>query len=97
MRAFHIVQFAGLLVLIFGAYGIFQVVDVEKLFDPDRLVNQLKDLGSLGPVVFIGFMVLAVVVSARFPACPWILPLGGLRPVLGNSVCGDRCGNWCDC
>jgi len=75
MRAFHIVQFAGLLVLIFGAYGIFQVVDVEKLFDPDRLVNQLKDLGSLGPVVFIGFMVLAVVVSP-IPSLPLDIAAG---------------------
>lgn len=75
MKISHIVKLATLLALIFGAYGIFQIVDVEVLFDPHRIVNQLKDLGSMGPLAFIGFMVLAVVVSP-IPSLPLDIAAG---------------------
>ncbi len=75
MRTSHMVKLAILLVLVFGAYGIFQLVDVEALLDPDFVVNQLKAMGSLGPVVFIGLMVLAVVVSP-IPSLPLDIAAG---------------------
>lgn len=68
----QMMKLAVLLVLIFGAYAVFQVVDVETVLNPDRIVSQLNALGSLGPVVFIGFMVLAVVVS---PIPSWPLDI----------------------
>jgi len=75
MRISQIVKLATLLVLVFGAYGIFQVVDVENLLDPKVLVNQLKAMGSLAPLVFMGFMVLAVVVSP-IPSLPLDIAAG---------------------
>jgi uncharacterized membrane protein YdjX (TVP38/TMEM64 family) len=75
MKTSHMVKLAILLVLIFGAYGIFQVVDVDALLEPNFIVNQLVAMGSLGPVVFIGFMVLAVVVSP-IPSLPLDIAAG---------------------
>jgi uncharacterized membrane protein YdjX (TVP38/TMEM64 family) len=75
MNASQMVKLAVLLLLIFGAYAIFQVIDIETALNPDRIVSQLNALGSMGPVVFIGFMVLAVVVSP-IPSLPLDIAAG---------------------
>ena len=75
MKTSQIIKLATLLVLVFGAYGIFQVVEVEKLFNPEFLVNQLEGLGSWAPLVFMGFMVLAVVISP-IPSLPLDIAAG---------------------
>lgn len=75
MNVSQMMKLAVLLLLIFGAYAIFQVIDIEAVLNPDRIVSQLHALGSLGPVVFIGFMVLAVVVSP-IPSLPLDIAAG---------------------
>lgn len=75
MRISQIVKLSVLAVLMFGAYGIVQVVDVEQFLNPDRLVSVLESLGPMGPIVFIGLMILAVVVSP-IPSLPLDLAAG---------------------
>ena len=75
MRLSHVVKLGLLVLLVFGAYGIFQFVDLEELLNPDRLVSALESLGSMGPLVFIGLMTLAVVVSP-IPSLPLDIAAG---------------------
>ena len=75
MRFSHIVKLGLLVLLMFGAYGVFQFFDIEKLLDPDRLVSALESLGAMGPLVFVGLMVLAVVVSP-IPSLPLDIAAG---------------------
>ena len=42
MRVSHVVKLGLLVLLVFGAYGIFQFVDLEELLNPDRLVSALE-------------------------------------------------------
>ena len=75
MQFSHIVKLGLLVLLMFGAYGVFQFFDVEQLFDPNRLVNSLESLGAMGPLVFVGLMILAVVVSP-IPSLPLDIAAG---------------------
>lgn len=75
MKVSHIVKISLLAFLMFGAYGVTQFVDVEKLLDPDRLISALESMGSLGPVVFMGLMTLAVVISP-IPSLPLDIAAG---------------------
>lgn len=75
MRLSHFLKLGALLLLLFGAYGAFQFIDIGKLLDPDRLVNVLKDMGAVAPVFFIGLMILAVVVSP-IPSLPLDIAAG---------------------
>lgn len=75
MRFSHIVKLGLLVLLMFGAYGVFQFFDIGKLLDPDRLVSALESLGAMGPLVFVGLMTLAVVVSP-IPSLPLDIAAG---------------------
>ena len=75
MKTAHVVKLIILLLLVFGAYGIVEFLDVDVLTEPDFIVSQLASLGSWAPVVFIGLMVLAVVVSP-IPSLPLDIAAG---------------------
>jgi len=75
MRFSYVLKLGLLVLLIFGAYGVFQFFDIAKVLDPDRLVSALESLGAMGPLVFVGLMVLAVVVSP-IPSLPLDIAAG---------------------
>ena len=75
MRLSHIIKLGLLVLLVFGAYGVFQFVEFENWFAPDRLVDSLESFGAMAPLVFVGLMTLAVVVSP-IPSLPLDLAAG---------------------
>ena len=83
-----------LLLLLFGAYGVFEYIDLGKLLDPDRLVALLKNTGAFAPLYFVVLMALAVVVSP-IPSLPLDIAAGIVfGPFLGMvyAVIGAEIG-----
>jgi len=69
MRCSQVAKVGAFVLVLFGVYGIFQFYGFEEHFSPKQLVRFLEDLGPMGPLVFIGLMILAVVVSP-IPSLP---------------------------
>lgn len=68
-------QFGALLLLVLGAYTVVSWLDVGTLLHPDRVAVWLREAGPFGPVLFIGLMATAVVVSP-IPSLPLDLAAG---------------------
>lgn len=81
-------------VILATAYWAFQQADIVQYFHPDRLVEFFQRFGLLAPMVFIGMMALAVVVSP-IPSLPLDLAAGAVfGPFMGTvyAVIGAEIG-----
>ncbi len=90
----QVLKLALLLGLVFGAYGVIRAFELERLLNPEFLVESLNGLGSLGPIVFIVIMATAVVVSP-IPSLPLDIAAGiAFGPFLGTvyAVAGAEIG-----
>jgi len=66
---------AALVMVLAGAYWAFNAYDLTKYLQPNRLVEFIQSFGVVAPVVFVGIMALAVVVSP-IPSIPLDLAAG---------------------
>ena len=81
----HLVKVALFMTLLFGAYWVFTVIDLEVILNPSQIVEYLNVLGPFGPIVFILVMAIAVVVSP-IPSLPLDLAAGAaFGPFLGTT------------
>ena len=88
------VLLAGLGIVLAGAYWIVHHYDITEYLEPARFVEFMQSFGVLAPVVFIGLMALAVVVSP-IPSLPLDLAAGAaFGPWLGTiyAVLGAEVG-----
>ncbi|WP_342348951.1 TVP38/TMEM64 family protein [uncultured Nitrospira sp.] len=75
----------ALLILIAGGYVVMQGIDVGETFRPDRITQWLSEAGPLAPVVFMGLMALAVIISP-IPSLPLDIAAGAaFGPLLGAA------------
>lgn len=85
----------GLLVVIFSVIFISQFfLDATAYFSPHRIASWLSDKGIFAPVIYMGLMVLAVVISP-IPSLPLDIAAGAFfGPALGTvySVAGASAG-----
>jgi len=68
-------EFGALLLLVLGTYTVVSWLDVGTLLHPDRVAAWLREAGPFGPVLFIGLMATAVVISP-IPSLPLDLAAG---------------------
>lgn len=78
-------KMVSLLTLLVGGYRVMQEVDVGEVFRPDHITQWLSEAGPLAPIVFIGLMALAVVISP-IPSLPLDIAAGAaFGPLLGAT------------
>lgn len=74
-----------LLILIAVMVGVVQVIDFGALFRPERITQWLAQTGPMAPLVFMGIMALAVVISP-IPSLPLDIVAGvAFGPFLGAT------------
>lgn len=94
MKSSHWFKLVLLVALVFGGYVAIQIEDFEKVLDPQRIVVFLQSMGILAPLVFIGMMATAVVISL-ITSLPLDLAAGAVfGPFLGTlyAVIGAEIG-----
>lgn len=64
-----------LVVLALGTYALVSRLDIEGLLHPDRVADWLRAAGPFGPILFMGLMATAVVISP-IPSLPLDLAAG---------------------
>ncbi len=81
----HILKILILLALVFGAYVLLDQVDIAEMLNPNHLVDYLETTGNWAPLIFMGMMALAVVISP-IPSVPLDLAAGiAFGPLLGTA------------
>ncbi len=79
------VKVGALLILIAGGYVVIQGIDLGETFRPDRIAEWLSQAGPLAPIVFMGLMAIAVVISP-IPSLPLDIAAGAaFGPLLGAT------------
>lgn len=68
-------QLGSVLLLALGAYFLLSWLDLGVLLHPDRVAVWLREAGPFGPILFIGLMATAVVISP-IPSLPLDLAAG---------------------
>lgn len=71
----HVLKASALLFLLFGTYFLLQWLDAEEILKPEWIVARLHAAGPFGPILFMGLMALAVVISP-LPSLPLDLAAG---------------------
>lgn len=78
-------QLGAVLLLTLGAYFLVSWLDLGALLHPDRVVVWLREAGPFGPILFIGLMATAVVISP-IPSLPLDLAAGATFGVFWGTT-----------